>query len=262
MKKTNNNRISNVTNTVKSIKKFMIFLMTASLLLNMAELTEYFFFVPLFVLFVILDLIQHKLEKNQQELEEVKNQQERIKKLLSKENELKAIKNFSICLSLDYRNNNQSITESRKTSINKIVFSKFKNCVSKLPLSLSLNINSVLILTSPDFLNYDLIYGCLINFLEKNKKIIKDKLNLNMIPSITTDAYFNSHIALDEIKRRHYQIQKCINNKNSSCSTSLFAKKYKYLNRSAYQGTCMGEYVTNDDEFYELNLINSKLDKI
>ena len=74
---------------------------------------------------------------------------------------------------------------------------------------------------------------------------------------MTTDAH-NTKTSAIQIEKRHFGIQNCISN-NRNCTTEMFAKKYKYLNKRKYAGIPIGEYISNNKETYELNIIHKNL---
>lgn len=209
--------------------------------------------IPLWLLSIILEKIEEMLinfvnksiELNEQRLA-IENQ----KKILKQYDE---ISSFSICLSLDYKINNQ------KQITSKVVYEKI---ASVFP-DLNANINKTLIFSSNNFKKFDEIYEKLLKVLSKIKKRIETKHATEVIFSITTDAYRTKQLDFETIEKEHFEILS-FNFKNKASTSALFLKKYKFVNENKYGGIPIGAYNSldmNNDKTYELNIVDKNLSK-
>ncbi len=173
-----------------------------------------------------------------------------------------AINYYTICLSLDYKVK-RNFSQQSKEVVNKVIFAKIKDFLTISGLNATTKIvEDVLIISSGDFNMYDNIYSKLLKVLSKIKPEVDDRYEICMIPNITTDAYA-IRPDLEHIRQNHMNIKHC-NLQNTSCATSAFIKKYKYLNKSKYIGSPIGEYSVVDNEKtnnYELNMVYKDLSK-
>ena len=215
--------------------------------------------IPLLIFYFIVDSLEHQIAKNNEKKLEMKRQKARQKEYLKSLKQYDDIKYWSICLSLDYESQRE-ISLSDKMVLSKTIFPKIQCALEKVNNEIRVTNNGVLIITSSNFDKYDMTYDTLLKLLSKIKTAYDNKYSLNMIPTITTDA-FDYQIDMSEIKKRHYNIQE-FNFKNRSCTTALFAKKYKHINRSKYMGIPVGSYIMPDSSnstSYELNVVHKNL---
>ncbi len=219
--------------------------------------------IPLTFLYYVADKIEADI-LNKHDIELEKQRQKTVKKAKQEYlSQFDEIKHFSICLSIDYLSKNNS--EIQKDKINLMVLSKIKKELSKVQTNAKISLlENVLIITSSDFSKYDLIYDDLLKLLSKIKMIIEAKGDIEMTPSITTDAD-KTQICQesDEIIKNHFNIQS-FNFKNRATASALFVKKYQHINKNKYMGTPMGEYASFEGEkmkSYELNMIFKNLNQ-
>ena len=215
--------------------------------------------VPCLFIHYILDLIEEQAAKNEQLKEEAQKRKiaEDTKKTELFQYEI--IKNYSICLSIDYETPD-GISASNKRALNRTIYTKIGKWINSLDSSARVVQNDVLIFTSSDFSKYDIVYEKIIKSLAKFKKHLESNHKIKFIPSITTDASYNS-ARLDNIRNSHFEIQS-FNHKNRALSSATFAKKYKHLNHKKYIGIPIGEYAYfkgNKIDTYELNVIHKNL---
>ena len=218
--------------------------------------------IPWVVFNCILDRFEQVVLNIQRLIEE--DEMRKLNELTMKEQMVQydVIKNYSICLSLDY-DSNTGVSAQNRQFLNKMVFDKISNAFknqTKYLGSTKISTSDVLIVTSSDFSKYDLIYDTM-QSLAKIKKDLEAKNNLKLIPSITTDAFCNDDIKLNEVRKSHFEIQS-FNFKNRSMSSAMFAKKYRHLNQKKYIGIPIGEYAyfkNNKTDTYELNVVQKNL---
>ena len=208
--------------------------------------------------------LEEKLLKAYDKKIEIKQAKQKIEQKIAFEKQFDNIKQYSICLSLDYKTQNtKALDENFKRKLNKTILSSFEKHLNKIDSKTNFYTQEAMIITSNDFEGYDKIYSNLLAYLGKTQKLIKEKYNLEMIPSLTTDAYISS-IDLNKIQQQHFNIQNC-NFKNKACSTATFSKKYNHIKKSKYLGIPIGEYAFLDDkttQTYELNIIYKNLGNI
>ncbi len=217
---------------------------------------------PMMALYYVVDKIECRLLKENNDyfenLEKSKQKEEERKRL----REFDIIKSYSICLSLNYKNSN--IKDETKKHLNNTVFSKLKETLQVISKSISISINDVMVIYSSNFEGYDKIYSTLLKSLSKIQKILNDKYNIELIPSLTTDAYQNDDmINLSKIKKQHFEIQS-FKMQNRALTSALFRKKYQHLNHNKFAGIPIGEYITtekNSNNSYELNVVYKDLIK-
>lgn len=217
---------------------------------------------PMMALYYVVDKIECRLLKENNDyfenLEKSKQKEEERKRL----REFDIIKSYSICLSLNYKNSN--IKDETKKHLNNTVFSKLKETLQVISKSISISISDVMVIYSSDFEGYDKIYSTLLKSLSKIQKILNDKYNIELIPSLTTDAYQNDDmINLSKIKKQHFEIQS-FKMQNRALTSALFRKKYQHLNHNKFAGIPIGEYITtekNSNNSYELNVVYKDLIK-
>ena len=189
---------------------------------------------------------------------EFKKQQEYLNRL----KKYNSINNYTICLSLNYRVK-RDFSKENKIVINKVVYNKLKDMLSNANLNIEIKTyQDSLIIMSDDFGSYDSVFDILLKALSKIKSEVDDRYEIYMMPSITTDAY-EGRPELELIERNHLNIKHC-NLINMSCSTNMFLKKYKNLNKNKYIGIPIGEYSILDDKkenVYELNMVYKDLSK-
>lgn len=216
------------------------------------------FVLPLFLLSVILDKTEDKLLKEHEKLLEIKKKKLMVQKKVNHQRQYDDIKQYSICLSADYKPD--IIDKEIKNKLNHKVFSYFEKHLLKSGYKTNIYLKDVFIITSQDFDGYDEVYDTLIKYLAKIKKFINEKYSLILIPTITVDA-FSNNIDIETIEKNHFDIENC-NFQNRACSTSMFQKKYKHINKNKYAGVPIGEYALfeNDNtKTYELNMICKNL---
>lgn len=206
----------------------------------------------------IKQIIKYKQKQALLKQAQFKKQQEYLNKL----KKYNSINSYTICLSLNYRVK-RDFSKDNKIVINKVVYGKLKDMLSKLNLNVEIKIyQDSLIIMSDDFTIYDNVFDALLKTLSKIKSEVDERYDIYMMPSITTDAY-EGRPELETIERNHSNIKHC-DLTNMSCSTNMFLKKYKYLNKSKYIGTPIGEYSILDDKnenIYELNMVYKDLSK-
>lgn len=215
--------------------------------------------LPLYGLHYACDKVEERLIDEYLKKEEELEKQARVKAYCKNLKQFDSIKTYSICLSLDYTSK-RTLNASTKENLNKIIYSKLKTVLNDLVPSLEISANEVLIITSSDFTRYDYVYDTTLKVLAKIKKHADAKYDIETIPSLTTDAHVRN-IGMDGIKNNHFQIQS-FNFKNRACSTALFAKKYKHINKNKYAGVPIGEYAAFDKDStktYELNIVYKNL---
>jgi len=169
---------------------------------------------------------------------------------------------YSICLSIDY-DYKKKLTKEKKDLFNQIIYSKIKVALKNTNQNCDVTIlKNVLIITSENFYNYDKIYEALLKILSNQKNNIKNKFDLELIATISTDAYLNQQNPL-LTQRKHFNIQNC-NFKNKACTTESFANKYKSLKQNKYAGVPIGKYVLKEkteEDNLDLNIVYKNLSK-
>ena len=224
------------------------------------SITLFALILPLFFSYFYCDKKEEKLLKYHDKLIEENKHREEVKAKLDYLRQFDAIKQYSICLSIDYKGQKE-IGEDFKRKLNSIVFLNLEQRLFKFRHRVKMSLSDCLVIISNDFLGYDAVYDTLLHYLAKIRKITLEKYNLTITPSITTEA-FEKNTQISDIKKRHYDIQSC-NFKNQACSTTLFTKKYAHINKNKYAGVPIGEYaVFNDNKTntYELNVIYKNLE--
>ena len=189
--------------------------------------------------------------------EEVKNNRKRLVEHINALYE--EMKNYSICLSLDYKRNGKYKNENKEV-LNKVIYSEIKKTISKIPNIRISNTGDILVIVSCDFSSYDRVYSSILKLLSRINSKIKKNYNLVLIPSIVSDAHAK-YPDISSLARDYSNIKHC-NFVNQSCSTKVFSKKYILANKSRYAGVPVGEYsiLDNDKEVtYDLNLVNKNL---
>lgn len=175
---------------------------------------------------------------------------------LEKQKELKR-NNFSIALSLDYKCQ-KAISKKTQEKLSYVIFENLKQRYSK-KCSIYFT-NDVLTLISNDIKMYDKIYDEVLLDLSKMKRTIKNKYDIDVILTITTDAL--DVVDNDEIVNSHFEIKKC-NFKNKSISTDHFSTLYQRTGQNKYIGVPIGEYtVSGSNKVYELNMVSKNLNKM
>ncbi len=215
--------------------------------------------IPLILSHVWSDKIEETILNHHAMMEDIAERKARTMQYLNDAKQFDAIKNFSICLSLDYASKRE-ITDSAKQAMNKIIYKKLDTTLSGLIPNLSIISDEVFILMSNDFNNYDFIYGSMLKLLAKIKDTVDKKYDLEMIPSVTTDAT-TINPRPQNIKNRHKEIQS-FNFQNRALTTAAFSKKYKHMNQNKYAGVPIGEYATfgsQQEHTYELNVVSKNL---
>ena len=217
---------------------------------------------PMMLMYYFVDKTESKLLKEHRAFLE---HQQKIKLIQEQKNRLKEydiIKNYSICLSLNYKNSN--LQDKAKKQLNKTVFLKLKSALALLNKNINISINDVMIIISNNFDDYDKIYFVLLKTLSKVQKILNDKYKLELIPSLTTDAYQNNDmITTSKIEKQHYEIQS-FKMQNRALTSALFRKKYQHLKHNKFAGIPIGEYLMmdeNSNSSYELNVVYKDLSK-
>lgn len=215
--------------------------------------------LPFYGIYYAIDKIEERIIDEYNKKEEELEKQARVRAYCKGLKQFDAIKTYSICLSLDY-SAKRTLNDSTKATLNKIIFSKIKTVLNNLVPSLDISAKEVLIISSSDFTRYDYVYDTTLKILAKIKNYADKKYDIETIPSLTTDAHVKN-IGMDGIKNNHFQIQS-FNFKNRACSTAMFAKKYKHINKNKYAGVPIGEYASFDSEktkTYELNIVYKNL---
>lgn len=217
---------------------------------------------PMMLMYYFVDKTESKLLKEHREFLE---HQQKIKLIQEQKNRLKEydiIENYSICLSLNYKNSN--LQDKAKKQLNKTVFLKLKGALALLNKNINISIDDVMIIISNNFDDYDKIYFVLLKTLSKVQKILNDKYKLELIPSLTTDAYQNNDmITTSKIEKQHYEIQS-FKMQNRALTSALFRKKYQHLKHNKFAGIPIGEYLMmdeNSNSSYELNVVYKDLSK-
>lgn len=212
--------------------------------------------IPTLLLYYMVDKYEQRAhEKYNAQLEEQQKQMLLYAKF-QKMHKYDAIKEYSICLSLDYSDN------SKKESLNGMVFAEVKDTMSKKIPYVNVNIVSsdTMVMRSKEFDKYDYTYDVLLKVLACAKKMLSMNYNIEMTPSITTDAFMAGKHNKD-IEQHHFEIQS-FNLKNKALCTAEFSKKYQNMKFNKYAGVPIGEYAYFDkqeENTYELNVVNKNL---
>lgn len=211
--------------------------------------------LSLFVDNISSTIIKSKRKEQMMKFEQIKRYKA-AQEYLEKQKELKR-NNFSIALSLDYKSE-KTISEKAKEKLSYLIFESLKQKYSK-KFSIFVT-NEVFSLASSDISQYDKIYFDILSNLSKFKKVIKNKYDIDMILTITTDAM--DEINNSEIAKNHLEIKKC-NFKNKSVSTESFSNLYQRTGQNRFMGTPIGEYaVFNSNKVYDLNMVSKNLNKM
>jgi len=191
--------------------------------------------------------------------EKIREQKEQKKKELKHRARYDGITMYSICLSIDYEGKNEVSLEN-KAKLNKYSYLKIKDKLKLIEPRSHISTSDVLIFSSDNFSNYDIIYDTMLKTLSNIKNNIEENYQYKVIPSITTDAY-QENFKLNNVRQNHFEIQS-FNFKNRALSTATFAKKYKHLKHNKYAGIPIGEYAyfkDNSTDTYELNVVHKNL---
>ncbi len=213
---------------------------------------------PLSTLYWVCDKLEDTILNIFRKINEMDEASQTKKAMLEGLRQYEEIKSYSICISIDI----ESKKTLNKASIQELVYKSIKLNILKICPLLKVASDSVLIIKSDDFIKYDSVYEEILKSLAKSKTLLEKKYNLEIIPSITTDAYKQEASNVD-IKRHHFDIMG-FNFKNRSCTSALFAKKYKYLQREKYAGVPVGDFShfeKGGSETYELNIVYKNLSR-
>lgn len=216
-------------------------------------------FPTIFVQYLCNKIEEH-LILNHKKVEKMNEEIKQRKEIIKFQSRYDGIRMYSICLSVDYKGK-ENISNESKQKLNSVVFAKIKNQLKVIEPKSFVSFSDVLIFSSDNFSNYDMVYDLILKMLANSKGEIEKKYNLILTPSITTDAYQES-FKLNDIRKNHFEIQS-FNFKNRSLSSATFAKKYKHLKQNKYAGVPIGEYAyfeDNSSKTYELNVIHKNLE--
>ena len=220
------------------------------------------FFIPIYVVYLVAEYIQNTMINIHNKTEERRIQN--LKKMEKRKYlaQFEEIKYYSIAVSFDYLKNNKSnIPLKAINQLNNIIYEKLNNSISNNKLRTS--VKGIFTIISTDFSHYDSVYENLLKTVSKIRSLISEKYDIDVIPTITTDAHKQSPLH-DKITKTHFAIKGC-NLKNRAVTTSLFCKKYNYLGLSKYIGTSIGVYNDSEQktigemETYDLNVVVKNL---
>ncbi len=213
--------------------------------------------VPCFGLYLLAEFVQSIILGVYDKLMQIKytniKKQEREKYI----QQFECIKYYSIAVSFDYTKNGTSPLPKAINQLNKIVYERLEDALKNY--KTKINIAGIFSITSSDFSKYDMLYEDLLKTTAKIRKIINRKYQIEVIPTITTDAYMEMPNA-NKIVGSHFAIKGC-NLKNRAINTSLFCKKYNYLGYEKFIGVSIGIYNNNQssnlelDAEYDLNIV-------
>lgn len=246
-------------NTFAPLAKLFSFGDTSVEMYRRTSVVLFSLIIPLNFVYYLCDKIEDKLIESYIAKKEQEERQTAKRAHLKDLRQYDDIKSYSICLSLDYKAK-RVLTQATKQTLNKIIYSKFKSVLEGITYDLNISTGDVLIITSSDFSKYDNVYETTLKILAKIKSYADNKYDLETIPSLTTDAYI-TNAGIESIKKNHFEIQSC-NFQNRACSTAIFTKKYKHINKNKYAGVPIGEYSTfdkDDSKTFELNIIYKNL---
>lgn len=215
---------------------------------------------PTILLQYVCNKIEEYLILNHKKVMKMNEEIEHQKEMVRFRSRYDGIRMYSICLSIDYQAK-ENINAENKQKISSALYQKIKNKLKLLEPRSFVSFSDVLIFSSDNFSNYDMIYDTILKILANAKKDIETNYKISLIPSITTDAY-QENFKLNDIRQNHFQIQS-FNFKNRSLSSATFANKYKHLKQSKYAGIPIGEYAYFKDDSsktFELNVIHKNLD--
>lgn len=232
---------------------------TAATYQNMSAILLCAIFPTILVQYVC-NKIEDNLISNHKKVVKMNEEIEHQKEIAKFRSRYDGVRMYSICLSLDYKAKETMSNES-KQKLSSVLYSKIKNKLKLLEPKSFVSFSDVLIFSSDNFSNYDLIYDTILKMLANAKKDIEKNYNITLIPSITTDAY-QENFKLNDIRQNHFEIQS-FNFKNRSLSSATFANKYKHLKQNKYAGIPIGEYAYFKDDLsktFELNVIHKNLE--
>ena len=220
------------------------------------------FLVPLYVVYFITEFIQNTILKMHNKSEEIKSQN--LKKIEKREylQQFEKIKYYSIAVSFDYsKGSGSEIPLKAINQLNNVIYEKLNTSIGSHKLRTSTK--GIFTVVSQDFMHYDSVYENLLKTVARIRNLISEKYNIEVIPTITTDAH-NETPLHDNIVKSHFAVKGC-NLKNKAMNTSLFCKKYNFLGFSKFIGTSIGVYNNNEPmtigevETYDLNIVIKNL---
>lgn len=214
-----------------------------------------FMSVPCYILIYLVEKAERTLLNIHKYTVKKENQKLKNEQIENELMEFTTIKNYSICLSIDY----PSLNTLKQVELNKYFYNRISENIKKLFPTCKIKIGKAMIFTSGNFYNYDILYSNLLKELSKVEKVLSKK-KIEIIPTITTDAY-RTEINPQQAIENHYEIIKC-NLQNRATSTKLFSQKYNFLKQTKYAGIPIGLYSSFDGKVeheYDLNIINKNL---
>ncbi len=204
--------------------------------------------VPCFGLYLLTEFVQSIILGIYDKLMQIKysniKRQEREKYI----QQFESIKYYSIAVSFDYTKNGTLPPPKIVNQLNKIIYERLENALNN---KAKINISGIFSMTSSNFEKYDTLYEDLLKIIAKIKKAIDFKYQIDIIPTITTDAYTEMP-STSKVVGAHFAIKGC-NLKNKAINTSTFCKKYNYLGYEKFIGISIGIYNNNQSSNLELD---------
>lgn len=216
--------------------------------------------IPVALLYIIIDIIKDFLIKSYFHIKDIQDKKEMEKEKANELLQYEVIKHISLCLSLGWETEN-NLTEDAKNKLNIGIYNKIKNTLSKANMKKDIKINKALVVKFDSFKNFDNFFNVFLNILASIKKQIEKSGNIEMIPTITVDAYVEDE-SFENIEKRHFKITS-FNLVNKAISSTMFVKKYKFLNLKKYAGYSIGDYADfTDGDVIELHVIHDDLNDV
>jgi hypothetical protein len=213
------------------------------------------YIIPLFVLHIIADWIQKTLLDINEKVRAATDKNLKKRKQEEYIKEFTEISYYSIAVSFDYKSNTIQLPTKVINQLNKVIYEKMTNNITGK--NLKKQTSGVFAITSYNFEGYDELFGRLLKVISKIKSILEEKYKIEIIPTITTDAYTETPI-ISKIVTTHFAIKGC-NLRNKAINTNLFNKKYNYLDMHKYEGISIGIYngqtIDSIDKEYDLYVV-------
>lgn len=221
--------------------------------------------VPCFIAYFIIDSFEHFLlkmnakvmtfqDKKTTKAQEIKYTNQPIKQ---------DIEYFSISASFDYAKNKKSLSPKTANRLNKVIYENLKAKLRTKVLEGKIITSGIFTIISKDFKTYDILYTKFLKVLASIKKEIQNSYGVEVIPTITTDA-FETEPKKDNILKAHFAIKGC-NFKNKAVTTHIFLTKYRELCFDKYGGVSIGLYsqiVDSKAENFDLNIVFKNLSEV
>ena len=221
----------------------------------------FIFLIPCLVFFMLAEMVQSLLFKIYDKFEALKKENTKIQEIKQYNEQFDKIKYFSVAISFEYLKSNTLVSQKTAGKLNKIIYQKLAQAIRYE--KTKIDFSNIYTMISLYFYDYDELQESIVKILSKIRKTVKEKYQINTIPTITIDAY-TEQPTLSKVINTHLAV-KSFNFKNKIISTDTFYKKYNFLGLKKYKGTSIGLYSSTQlsggkyGETYDLNIIINNL---